>query len=349
MSTPQPSTATVSPPAASAPLCAAVSMPRAMPLTIVRPACARSAESRSATARPYGVGRRVPTTPSASDLQQFDAAAREQHDGRIEDLAQRLRIARIADGHQLRRRPRPSSPAGRRRPRRCSRWRSIARRRRSTPTAFEFGARGAEDRLRSAEAVEQLIRGSGSQTRDEFQGQPVKFLVPADDWGLQRDHHANRAAGRGASWPVHDKMRETVKQEPSFFEGKSPVLVYIAKRLEGGASSGGDLYRSRPRFRGRGGRISRRRHLPLRARRRVLLCPPGQCRARLRRSGTPRIYAVRRIGLINAFSRKDANVPTRTLAPSVLSPARCSRARLLAGGNGPFIWTLATLCGRFPP
>jgi hypothetical protein len=27
----------------------------------------------------------------------------------------------------------------------------------------------------------------------------VKFLVPADDWGLQRDHHANRAAGRGAS------------------------------------------------------------------------------------------------------------------------------------------------------
>ncbi len=51
-STPQPSTAMVSPPAASAPLCAAVSMPRAMPLAMVRPACARSAESRSATARP---------------------------------------------------------------------------------------------------------------------------------------------------------------------------------------------------------------------------------------------------------------------------------------------------------
>jgi hypothetical protein len=27
-------------------------------------------------------------------------------------------------------------------------------------------------------------------------------------------------------------MRETVKQEPSFFNGKSPVLVYIAKRLK---------------------------------------------------------------------------------------------------------------------
>src|ERR1039458_6182391 len=63
-SAPQPSTATVSPPIASAPLCAAESIPRAMPLTIVSPAWARSLESRSATAKPYGVGRRVPTTAS---------------------------------------------------------------------------------------------------------------------------------------------------------------------------------------------------------------------------------------------------------------------------------------------
>src|ERR1035438_8498891 len=49
---------------ASAPLCAAESIPRAMPLTMVSPAWARSLESRSATARPYGVGRRVPTTAS---------------------------------------------------------------------------------------------------------------------------------------------------------------------------------------------------------------------------------------------------------------------------------------------
>jgi hypothetical protein len=27
-------------------------------------------------------------------------------------------------------------------------------------------------------------------------------------------------------------MAKTVKQEPSYFEGKSPVLVYIAKRLK---------------------------------------------------------------------------------------------------------------------
>src|SRR5438093_2760403 len=60
-STPVPSTARVTPPASRAPRWAAASTPRARPLTTTTPAWARSAASRSATASPYGVGRRAPT------------------------------------------------------------------------------------------------------------------------------------------------------------------------------------------------------------------------------------------------------------------------------------------------
>ena len=53
-SAPEPSTAIVEPPPASAPRCAAESTPRASPLTMTMPRDARSAASRSATARAYG-------------------------------------------------------------------------------------------------------------------------------------------------------------------------------------------------------------------------------------------------------------------------------------------------------
>src|SRR5712692_687704 len=61
MSTPVPMTATVTPPPTSAPRCAAASQPRARPLMTITPAFARSAASCSATASPYGEGRRDPT------------------------------------------------------------------------------------------------------------------------------------------------------------------------------------------------------------------------------------------------------------------------------------------------
>src|SRR5256714_7753975 len=60
-STPVPITATVTPPPLRAPRCAAASMPRASPLMTTPPARAGSRRSCSATASPYGEGRREPT------------------------------------------------------------------------------------------------------------------------------------------------------------------------------------------------------------------------------------------------------------------------------------------------
>src|SRR5262245_19478055 len=60
-STPVPMTATVAPPPLRAPRCAAASMPRARPLMTTTLARARSRASCSATASPYGEGRREPT------------------------------------------------------------------------------------------------------------------------------------------------------------------------------------------------------------------------------------------------------------------------------------------------
>ena len=58
---PVPQTATVGMRAASAPLCALESMPRAMPLIISNRRTARSRASISAIPVPYGDGWRVPT------------------------------------------------------------------------------------------------------------------------------------------------------------------------------------------------------------------------------------------------------------------------------------------------
>src|ERR1051325_4219906 len=60
-STPVPRTATVTPPAFNAPRWAAASMPSARPLITITPARASSRASCSATASPYGEGRREPT------------------------------------------------------------------------------------------------------------------------------------------------------------------------------------------------------------------------------------------------------------------------------------------------
>jgi hypothetical protein len=65
-STPHPRTATVVPPAWRAPLWAAASIPRAIPLTTVHRAAASSPDRMRANSRPGPVGARLPTTATAS-------------------------------------------------------------------------------------------------------------------------------------------------------------------------------------------------------------------------------------------------------------------------------------------
>jgi hypothetical protein len=76
-SAPDPSTATVDPPPASAPRCAAESTPRARPLITTMPRAARSAPRRSATASPCGDAAREPTSATAG-CSSADAAPRIQ-------------------------------------------------------------------------------------------------------------------------------------------------------------------------------------------------------------------------------------------------------------------------------
>src|ERR1039457_2438485 len=137
---------------------------------------------RQALGHCQAVGRRTPRPhyPQADGLQQLDAPAGEQQYRRIEDLAQRLRIARIADGDRhggalrhllvLRGGVFKGASAG-----------DGLRHGATDAGALQFGARGAKDGLGSPKAIQQLSRSSGAQTRDEFQCQPVKFFFPAED------------------------------------------------------------------------------------------------------------------------------------------------------------------------
>src|SRR5713226_7869944 len=101
MSTPVPITATVTPPPTSAPRCAAASQPRARPLMTITPAFARSAASCSATASPYGEGRREPTIatrgPSGGGHLPRACSAKMTGGNVIQPIAQRLENVAVAD------------------------------------------------------------------------------------------------------------------------------------------------------------------------------------------------------------------------------------------------------------
>src|SRR6185369_12788103 len=92
-STPEPSTATVRPPAESAPRCAAESTPRARPLVITIPRALRSAARRSATASAYGDLVRDPTIATAT-MSKTDA------EPRIHSTGGGSVIGRSADGYR---------------------------------------------------------------------------------------------------------------------------------------------------------------------------------------------------------------------------------------------------------
>ena len=113
-------------------------------------------------------------------LQKFHFSANEEQDRRIEDLAQRLRVARIANRDQLS--PRlhhlfllhrgvfKGASAG-----------NGLRHRTADPAAFELRTRSPEDGLRRAETVEQFSGCSGAKARNQLQCQPVKLLFPGQD------------------------------------------------------------------------------------------------------------------------------------------------------------------------
>ena len=109
-----------------------------------------------------------------------------------------------------------------------------------------------------------------------------------------------------------------MKQEPAFFEGKSPVLVYIAKRLKDALR----LEQSSPKPASTS--ASKPTNIApasifrtVRAGAFFYVLPDSVDRA-FAVMERARLHAVRRIGLTNARVRT-ANVPARTLAPIVLS------------------------------
>src|SRR5712692_7967948 len=123
MSTPVPMTATVTPPPTSAPGWAAASQPSARPLTTTTPARARSAASCSATASPYGDGRREPTIatrgPSGGGhLPRVFSVLRSSGDvmppvtERLEDVAVRDQLGAFEVGCGPRHAPGPMEAAG---------------------------------------------------------------------------------------------------------------------------------------------------------------------------------------------------------------------------------------------
>src|SRR5712692_5709427 len=123
MSTPVPMTATVTPPPTSAPRWAAASQPSARPLTTTTPARARSAASCSATASPYGDGRREPTIatrgPSGGGhLPRVFSVLRSSGDvmqpvtERLEDVAVRDQLGAFEVGCGPRHAPGPMEAAG---------------------------------------------------------------------------------------------------------------------------------------------------------------------------------------------------------------------------------------------
>ena len=112
-------------------------------------------------------------------LQQFQASAGEQQNGRIEDLAQQSRITRVAahDGHGAMLSHFALLVEGV--------FEGAAARyalghRAADSRRYQFAARGAEYRLRRAEPVEQFACHPGAQAGDQGQRHPMQFLFTSD-------------------------------------------------------------------------------------------------------------------------------------------------------------------------
>jgi hypothetical protein len=141
--------------------------------------------ARQVRGQPFGGGQAIGRGPPRADhgevegLQQFQASAGKQQNGRIEDLAQQGRIARVAAhdgdcaalGHfaLLVEGVLEGAAAG-----------DALGHRAVDSGRLQFAARGAEHGLRRAEPIQQLPRHPGAQAGDQGQRQPVQFLFTAD-------------------------------------------------------------------------------------------------------------------------------------------------------------------------
>ena len=140
-STPQASTATVGPSTASAPRCAAASMPYAPPDTTVQPRSPRPDASSAATCSPYGVQARAPTTATLRRATSPRSAVPDDPEG------QRRPVAQVVE--------RP--PATRRRPGTTTRAPARSRRGRRRPPGRAAGPGSA----RAARRPQPRRRGPG--------------------------------------------------------------------------------------------------------------------------------------------------------------------------------------------
>ena len=187
---PVPQTATVGMRAASAPLCAQESMPRAMPLIISSRRTARSRASISAM--PDAIRRRMPRAHNRNSrpAQQTGRAAHPQHRRRIVDLLEPLRILRATIGDQrraLRRHPRPLL---------FGRLARLAvedelRRLGGKPQPFQRGQRQLKNLARRLQLLHRVQNPLRTQTRRQHQrqpGQPLLIQRGADGivtaWGI---------------------------------------------------------------------------------------------------------------------------------------------------------------------
>ena len=91
----------VRPPAASAPRCAAASMPSASPLVMASPARRGAARTAAAVSRPSGVGLRLPTIASCGRPSACGVALDEEHQRRVGNRGEQRGIGRRAPGHEL--------------------------------------------------------------------------------------------------------------------------------------------------------------------------------------------------------------------------------------------------------
>ena len=163
-----------------------------------RPARARSPAQPFADRQAVRSGAACADNTEQQRFQQLDASAEKQRHRRVEDLAQQRRVPRVGERNQLRaglphllllhHRVFERAAAG-----------DALGHAAGNAVRFQFASRGAQNALGRAKALEEFLRGAGSQARNHFEGKPVEFVLGRED-RRQGGHQRHGAAGaRGIS------------------------------------------------------------------------------------------------------------------------------------------------------